>query len=203
MTFECATDLAGYNLIFFVNPSVSISSQSVSLPNGGMMVSFNLTARSEVNGTAVTCRASNGSATVSAYLYIQGQYGHTSMYLFTLLFSGPPDSVINLQGYQLDYCCVFISWDPPYTLPGLTVQYIISVGTEQHELNSTNYTYCPLNLTNKEYLFNITTSNKVGNESTSNITVGFQSSKIILSHSNYTCIIQILNFWPVIKNLIP
>ena len=72
---------------------------------------------------------------------------------------------------------MFISWDPPYTLPGLTVQYIISVGTEQHELISTNYTYCPLNLTNKEYQFNITTSNKVGNGSTSNITVGFQSSK--------------------------
>ena len=71
---------------------------------------------------------------------------------------------------------MFISWDPPYTLPGLTVQYIISVGTEQHELNSTNYTYCPLNLTNEEYQFNITTSNKVGNGSTSNVTVGFQSS---------------------------
>ena len=80
---------------------------------------------------------------------------------------------------------MFISWDPPYTLPGLTVQYIISVGTEQYELNSTNYTYCPLNLTKKEYMFNITTSNKVGNSSISNITIGFQSSKIILSHSYY------------------
>ena len=84
---------------------------------------------------------------------------------------------------------MFISWDPPYTLPGLTVQYIISVGTEQHELNSTNYTYCPLNLTNEEYLFNFTTSNKVGNSSISNITIGFQSSKIIPSYGNYTCII--------------
>ena len=117
--------------------------------------------------------------------------------------SGPPDSVSNLQGYQLDYCCVFISWDPPYTLPGLTVQYIISVGTEQHVLNSTNYTYCPLNLTNEEYQFNTTTSNKVGNSSISSINIGFQSSKIIpslASHDNYMCIIQILNFWPVIKN---
>ena len=89
-----------------------------------------------------------------------------------------PDNVGNLQGYQLDYCCVFISWDPPYTLPGLTAQYIISIGTEQHELNSTNYTYCPLNLTNKEYLLNITASNKAGNGSTSNITVGFQSGSL-------------------------
>ena len=71
---------------------------------------------------------------------------------------------------------MFISWDPPYTLPGLTVQYIISVGTEQHGLNSTNYTYCPLNLTNKDYLFNITTSNGAGIGFSSDIIVGLQSS---------------------------
>ena len=90
---------------------------------------------------------------------------------------GPPDYVSNLQGYQLDYCCIFISWDPPYTLPGLTVQYIISVETEQHHLISTNYTYCPLNLSSmKQYQFNITTTNKAGSGSTNNVTVGFQSS---------------------------
>ena len=71
---------------------------------------------------------------------------------------------------------MFISWDPPYTLPGLTVQYIISVGTEQHHLVSTNYTYCPATI-DKEYLFNITTTNKVGNGLISNVTVRFQSSK--------------------------
>ena len=109
------------------------------------------------------------------------------MYIFCTIFSGSLHSVINLQGYQLDYCCMRISWDPPYTLPGLTVQYIISVGTEQHhELISTNYTYCPLSLTNKEYLFNITTNNKVGNGSTSNITVGFLSSMY-----NTCCIITL------------
>ena len=68
---------------------------------------------------------------------------------------------------------MFISWDPPYTLPGLTVQYIISVGTEQYELNSTNYTYCPPNLTNEEYLFNITPSNRAGNGSSSGIATDF------------------------------
>ena len=93
--------------------------------------------------------------------------------------TGRPDSVSNLTGYQLDSCCMFISWYPPFTLPGLTVQYIISVGTDQQYLidSITNYTYCPMNLTNKQYLFNITATNKVGNGSTSNITVGFQSSK--------------------------
>ena len=71
---------------------------------------------------------------------------------------------------------MFISWDPPCTLPGLTVLYIISVGTEQHHLNSTYYTYCPATI-DIEYLFNITTTNKVGNGLISNVTVRFQSSK--------------------------
>ena len=50
---------------------------------------------------------------------------------------------------------------------------MISVGTEQHELNSTNYTYCPLNLSNEEYQFNITTSNKAGIGSSSDVTIDF------------------------------
>ena len=93
--------------------------------------------------------------------------------------TGPPGSVSNLTGYQLDSCCMFISWYPPFTLAGLTVQYIISVGTDQQYLNDsiTNYTYCPMNLTNKQYLFNITATNKAGNGSTSNITVEFETSK--------------------------
>uniref|UniRef100_A0A1X7V1P8 Fibronectin type-III domain-containing protein n=1 Tax=Amphimedon queenslandica TaxID=400682 RepID=A0A1X7V1P8_AMPQE len=95
---------------------------------------------------------------------------------------GPPDSVSDLTGYQLDSCCMFISWYPPFTLPRLTVQYIISVGTDQQYLNDsiTNYTYCPMNPIDKQYLFNITTTNKVGNGSTSNITVGFQSTNVEL-----------------------
>uniref|UniRef100_A0A1X7SEY6 Fibronectin type-III domain-containing protein n=1 Tax=Amphimedon queenslandica TaxID=400682 RepID=A0A1X7SEY6_AMPQE len=76
---------------------------------------------------------------------------------------------------------MFISWYPPFTLPGLTVQYIISVGTDQQYLNDsiTSYTYCPMNPTNEQYLFNITIINKAGNGSTSNITVGFQSGRLI------------------------
>uniref|UniRef100_A0A1X7SIK3 Fibronectin type-III domain-containing protein n=1 Tax=Amphimedon queenslandica TaxID=400682 RepID=A0A1X7SIK3_AMPQE len=109
----------------------------------------------------------------------------------------PPDSVSNITGYQLDSCCMFISWYPPFTLPGLTVQYIISVGTDQQYLNDsiTNYTYCPMNPTNKQYLFNITTTNKAGNGSTSNITVGFQSSSqiSIIYQDSYTY--RVNNYW--------
>uniref|UniRef100_A0A1X7SKU1 Fibronectin type-III domain-containing protein n=1 Tax=Amphimedon queenslandica TaxID=400682 RepID=A0A1X7SKU1_AMPQE len=127
------------------------------------MASLTLTATSEVNGTEVTCKVPDeASTTEPVYLYVQG----------------PPDSVSSLTGYQLDSCCMFISWYPPFTLPGLTVQYIISVGTDQQYLNDsiTNYTYCPMNPTNEQYLFNITTTNKAGNGSTSNITFEFQST---------------------------
>ncbi|XP_019860767.1 PREDICTED: uncharacterized protein LOC109589084 [Amphimedon queenslandica] len=165
VTFECATNVTQFGLFFVTYPSVMGS-----VSNSAGMASLNLTATSEVNGTSVTCYASNGTATEPAYLYVQS----------------PPDIVINITGYQLDSCCMFISWYPPFTLPGLTVQYIISVGTDQQYLNDsiTNYTYCPMNPTNKQYLFNITTTNKAGNGSTSNITVGFQSS------SNFQSIYQ-------------
>ena len=80
VTFGCATNLVDYQLFIFLNPSMSFSLHTVSNSNS-VMVSFNLTARSEVNGTAVTCQASNGNATVPAYLYIQGQYGHQCTFL--------------------------------------------------------------------------------------------------------------------------
>uniref|UniRef100_A0A1X7TCN9 Fibronectin type-III domain-containing protein n=1 Tax=Amphimedon queenslandica TaxID=400682 RepID=A0A1X7TCN9_AMPQE len=157
VTFKCATNVTQFGLFFVTNPSVD----GLVLSSGGM-ASLILIATSEVNGTKVTCELPNGARTEPAYLYVQG----------------PPDSVSSLTGYQLDSCCMFISWYPPFTLPRLTVQYIISVGTDQHYLNDsiTNYTYCPMNPTNKQYLFNITTTNKAGNGSTSNTTVEFQST---------------------------
>ncbi|XP_019851111.1 PREDICTED: uncharacterized protein LOC109581449 isoform X2 [Amphimedon queenslandica] len=159
--FECAINVTHYHPSFETYPSVDGSV----LSSGGM-ASLSLTATSEVNGTEVTCEAPNGARTEPAYLYVQG----------------PPDSVSSLTVYQLDSCCMFISWYPPFTLPRLTVKYIISVGTDQQYLNDsiTNYTYCPMNPTNKQYLFNITTTNKAGNGSTSNITVGFESTNVQL-----------------------
>uniref|UniRef100_A0A1X7V3Z4 Fibronectin type-III domain-containing protein n=1 Tax=Amphimedon queenslandica TaxID=400682 RepID=A0A1X7V3Z4_AMPQE len=160
VTFECAGFIgSGYTLSFLYGTDVMAT--ETDLPNGGKRTTF--TATSEVNGTDIFCLARMGimiNSTEAAYIYIQG----------------PPDSVSNLTGYQLYFCCMFISWYPPFTLPGLTVQYIISVGTDQQYLNDsiTNYTYCPMNPTNKQYLFNITTTNKAGNGS-SNITVEFQT----------------------------
>ena len=74
MTFECATNVTGYGLVI-LNRRVPASPQAfVTLPNGGVMVSFNLTATKASNGTDVTCKAfsNDGNATETAYLYVQG-----------------------------------------------------------------------------------------------------------------------------------
>ena len=71
VTFECAINVTGYahSLSFVTYPpvmhSVSYSTEIASL---------NLTATSEVNGTNVTCNASNLATTEPAYVYVQGQY---------------------------------------------------------------------------------------------------------------------------------
>ena len=73
MTFECATNLTGNNLYFIAGGAIPPSLSSVTLPNGGIMISFNLTATNESNGTDVTCYTQfNGNATETAYLYVQG-----------------------------------------------------------------------------------------------------------------------------------
>ena len=79
MTFKCATNLTGYIIYFDTDAPVTISQSTETLPNGGRIVSFNLTATSQVNGTSATCRATSGAATEPAYVYVQGQYYYQSM----------------------------------------------------------------------------------------------------------------------------
>ena len=74
VTFECAINETVYapSFSFVTYPPVV---DSISVANG--MISLNLTATSEVNGTSVTCNATNGLTTYvtePAYLYVQGQY---------------------------------------------------------------------------------------------------------------------------------
>ena len=86
VTFECATNVTESRLIFVTYPSVN---GSVSSSPG--MISFTLTATSEVNGTNVTCNAyyyySIAVATTEpAYLYVQGQY-NTFIYCISTIIS--------------------------------------------------------------------------------------------------------------------
>ena len=70
-TFECATTEAEC-ISLLTYPSVI---GPVSTGNG--ILSLNLTATSEVNGTNVICNATTGTnneVTAPAYLYVQGQY---------------------------------------------------------------------------------------------------------------------------------
>ena len=85
----------------------------------------------------------------------------------TYIKLGRPEAVTDLQGHQLDHCCIVFSWSPPFTLGQLSVWYqvILSVGEEVMSLEviyTTNYTYCPIDLTNVEYRLNITTMNGAG-----------------------------------------
>ena len=76
VTFECATNVTELGLTgvltFVTYPSVN---GSVLSSTG--MISLNLTATSEVNGTNVTCNATTAhtiTVTAPAYVYVQGQY---------------------------------------------------------------------------------------------------------------------------------
>ena len=80
---------------------------------------------------------------------------------------GPPGAVSDLQGYQLDHCCIVFSWSPPFMLGQLSVWYQVTLSVGEEVMSSeviytTNYTYCPIDLTNGEYRFNITTMNGAG-----------------------------------------
>ena len=86
--------------------------------------------------------------------------------IITIIFTGPPGAVSNLQGYQLDYCCIVFSLSPPFILGQLSVWYqvTLSVGEvmSSEVIYTTNYTYCPIGLTNGETRLNITTINGAG-----------------------------------------
>uniref|UniRef100_A0A1X7SEV6 Immunoglobulin subtype domain-containing protein n=1 Tax=Amphimedon queenslandica TaxID=400682 RepID=A0A1X7SEV6_AMPQE len=74
VTFDCATNETGYTLVILARGIPPSLQTSVTLPNGGMMISFNVTATKESNGTDVTCKAfsNDGNAAETAYLYVQG-----------------------------------------------------------------------------------------------------------------------------------
>jgi hypothetical protein len=165
VSFECATNVSGYSLNFVFGSELSNFTDSImrtmtDLPNGGKHITATFNATSlHINGTDVVCVALKGMAyniTDIAYVYVQGV----------------PDPVTNLIGYQLDPCCIYISWDPPFTLPGLSVWYSVS----SQLIYTTNYTYCPIHLTNGNYQFEVIPINGAGNGSSSNILVQFETN---------------------------
>ena len=105
------------------------------------------------------------------------------LYLIQL---GPAKAVSDLQGYQLDPCCIVFSWSPPFTLGQLSVWYQVTLNVGEEVMSSaviytTNYTYCPIDPTNGEYRLNITTINGAGTGIwNSNITM-FKTGTMIIS----------------------
>ena len=97
-------------------------------------------------------------------------------------WSGPPGAVSDLQGYQLDDCCIVFSWSPPLTLGQLSVWYQVILSVREEVMSSkviytTNYTYCPIDLTNGEYRLNITTINEAGTGIWNSNTTMFKTGK--------------------------
>ena len=73
MTFECATNLTGYNLYFTIGEVIQLSATVTSLPNGGRKISLSQVATDQINGTGVVCHAVNdGNVTETVYIYVQG-----------------------------------------------------------------------------------------------------------------------------------
>ena len=73
MTFECATNLAGYYFYFTIGGKVRQPTNDTSLPNGGRKVSLSKVATDQLNGTGVVCHSLNdGNVTETVYIYVQG-----------------------------------------------------------------------------------------------------------------------------------
>ena len=76
LNFECATNFTKYHLLFITNECSGIKYSTLNA--GGKMMSCSLTASSEINGTNVTCHATNEHDTTEvhmtepAYMYVQG-----------------------------------------------------------------------------------------------------------------------------------
>ena len=95
VTFECATNVTHIGLSFVTYPSVA---GPVSTSTG--IISLNLTATSEVNGTNVTCQVATGhstAVTAPAYLYVQGQY---NTFIYSKYYYFLPDVHVFLIFYH-------------------------------------------------------------------------------------------------------
>ena len=79
VSFECATDLTGYTLDLIFGMSVPPSLRIVPLSNGGQMVSANITATNQSNGSCAICYANLLNETEKACLYVQGQFLQCSL----------------------------------------------------------------------------------------------------------------------------
>ena len=80
VTFDCATNMIGYDLSFDYNTggvSLSASATKLDIPGGGKRIIANITATTQLNGTRVTCFADRGNqhdliTSNPAYVYVQG-----------------------------------------------------------------------------------------------------------------------------------
>ena len=162
-TFTCATNVTGYILSFSISASVDHIPTVTDLPEGGLLATCSYTVTSYNNGTSVRCLATNNGglpvASDPAGLLMDkvwSTHAHILSFLHHATIPGPPSSVVDLTAVQhVQECSIFVSWEPPYLLPGLTVSYKVYINGEmiQDDISTTNYIYMyyPMKLTNTTY----------------------------------------------------
>ena len=92
-----------------------------------------------------------------------------------------PTSVCNLTAEQQE-CGIFISWEPPYLLPGLSVSYKVYINGEmiQDDISTTNHTYYPT-VTSSSTVYSISVvayNESVGDGPPADITADFSTCKL-------------------------
>ena len=76
MTFECATNLTGYTLLFAYSGSIDQTFKETNLPGGGIKITTTFILTSANNSTSLRCIADdnvNSLFTLFAYAYAQGK----------------------------------------------------------------------------------------------------------------------------------
>ena len=103
-----------------------------------------------------------------------------------------PTSVCNLTAEQQE-CGIFISWKPPYLLPGLSVSYKVYINGEmiQDDISTTNYTYYPTVTSSTVYRISVVAYNEsVGDGPPADTMADFIIGKLLSVKNTvitYTC----------------
>ena len=115
-------------------------------------------------------------------------YTHIHSFLHYATIPGPPSSVVDLTAVQQE-CSIFISWEPPYLLPGLSVSYKVYINGEMN-ISTTNHTYYPMKLTNTTYNVTVKAFNDSIIGDATSIEALYQTSTVNM----YKCIIHWYSF---------
>ena len=200
-TFTCATNVTGLKLGFSIPAGVAHVTTPTDLPGGGQLATCSFTVTSDNNGTSTRCLATeNGGLPVDVSCPVNA-YGQgmeyilctcIKLYILSSLHDtvGPPSSVVDLTAVQQE-CDIFISWQPLYLLPGLSVSYKVYINGEmiQDDISTTNHTYYPTVTSSTVYSISVVAYNESVDDGPPADTMAYFNICKLL----YICIIMLLS----------